>query len=409
MLPYMKNGAVCLDCPKLLAQYHIRHLKKHYIRILNQVLSMLFHSSHSDALCIVTGCFSKGADNNVPEESHSIIRVTDSSLSFPSQADLVFRGIDAVSISGAEPVFIRIFLSDPANQTAYVREFLKRECPISVIGQAPLDGSKIAAWVWCRNSAHVKPFSDNLCMVSWNGVKEMWLTCGLSGKESAYAQTVELLDGLSSVLPLHGMTLRDNCVRTWLFVQNIDVNYKGVVDGRNAVFDSNRLTPDTHFIASTGIEGRTMDYNHKVMLDALSVSGPGVSVRYLYGASHLNRTSEYGVRFERGTVVEYPDRRHVFISGTASIDNKGKILYEGDIVRQVERMTENVGVLLAEAGCGFGQVGAMIVYLRDIADYNVVKKLFDNRFAEIPYVIVQAPVCRPGWLVEMECVAIRFN
>ena len=69
-------------------------------------------------------------------------------------------------------------------------------------------------------------------------------------------------------------------------------------------------------------------------------------------------------------------------------------------------MIENVGVLLEEAGCGFGQVGSMIVYLRDSADYAVVKDIFDKRFPDCPRVIVQAPVCRPGWLVEMECIAI---
>jgi len=49
----------------------------------------------------------------------------------------------------------------------------------------------------------------------------------------------------------------------------------------------------------------------------------------------------------------------------------------------------------------------MIVYLRDTADYMMVKEMFDMRFKGMPYVIVQAPVCRAGWLVEMECMAIK--
>ena len=48
----------------------------------------------------------------------------------------------------------------------------------------------------------------------------------------------------------------------------------------------------------------------------------------------------------------------------------------------------------------------MIVYLRDIADYATVKSLYDMRFPNKPKVFVHAPVCRPGWLIEMECVAI---
>jgi enamine deaminase RidA (YjgF/YER057c/UK114 family) len=49
----------------------------------------------------------------------------------------------------------------------------------------------------------------------------------------------------------------------------------------------------------------------------------------------------------------------------------------------------------------------MIVYLRDIADYSDVKAMYDERFPEHPKVFVWAPVCRPGWLVEMECMAVK--
>ena len=29
------------------------------------------------------------------------------------------------------------------------------------------------------------------------------------------------------------------------------------------------------------------------------------------------------------------------------------------------------------------------------------------RFPNVPRMITLAPVCRPGWLVEMECMAVR--
>jgi enamine deaminase RidA (YjgF/YER057c/UK114 family) len=129
-------------------------------------------------------------------------------------------------------------------------------------------------------------------------------------------------------------------------------------------------------------------------------------VIYLKGSTHLNPTHEYGVTFERGTAVDYDDRRHVIISGTASIDNKGQIVHPGDIRNQTLRMWENVEVLLAEAEATYDDVMHMIVYLRDIADYSVVSRMFNERFPECPKVFVQAPVCRPGWLIEMECIAI---
>ena len=62
--------------------------------------------------------------------------------------------------------------------------------------------------------------------------------------------------------------------------------------------------------------------------------------------------------------------------------------------------------LLKEAGATFDNVAQMIVYLRDIADYAVVRKIYDERFPGKPKVFLLAPVCRPGWLIEMECMGV---
>lgn len=67
----------------------------------------------------------------------------------------------------------------------------------------------------------------------------------------------------------------------------------------------------------------------------------------------------------------------VFISGTASIDNRGEIVYPGDIVKQTERMMENISVLLKEADATTRDITQAITYLRDMADYAVVKKYFE--------------------------------
>ena len=68
---------------------------------------------------------------------------------------------------------------------------------------------------------------------------------------------------------------------------------------------------------------------------------------------------------------------------------------------------KEVEALLKEADCSYDDVMEIIVYLRDVADYDVVQALFKERFPDKPYVIVHAAVCRPGWLVEMECMAVK--
>ena len=73
----------------------------------------------------------------------------------------------------------------------------------------------------------------------------------------------------------------------------------------------------------------------------------------------------------------------------------------------LEKNPDNVEALLKEAECTFEDVAQIIVYLRDSSDYTVVSKLFEERFPDKPYIIVLASVCRPSWLIEMECIAIK--
>ena len=101
-----------------------------------------------------------------------------------------------------------------------------------------------------------------------------------------------------------GCKLADNCIRTWFFVQNVDVNYAGVVKARNEVFITQNLTEKTHYISSTGIGGRHADPKVSVLMDTYAVDGiKSGQVHFLYAPAYLNPTYEYGVSFERGTYV----------------------------------------------------------------------------------------------------------
>ena len=62
--------------------------------------------------------------------------------------------------------------------------------------------------------------------------------------------------------------------------------------------------------------------------------------------------------------------------------------------------------LLEEAGAGFKDIGMAVVYLRDQADYPLVKSILSERLPSLNVLYVHGPVCRPGWLVEMECIAL---
>lgn len=347
-------------------------------------------------------------------ELHAIATVCDVRLSYGNQLAAIAKAIGQfVMQSGAEgfkTVMLRVFLSDAANQAEEAVACMQEICPqsaIAYIEQPPLNGTKIAVWLYLQKNADVNRIDEKTVMVKRGDMCHLWSANVCNSMAETYAETKQQLDYLDNMLKGQGLNIADNCVRTWFFVQNIDVNYGAVVKARRENFNENGLTKDTHYISSTGIGGRHAEKEVTSVLDAYCVGGLAEGqMRYLYAADNMNRTIEYGVTFERGTYVDYADRRHIFISGTASIDNKGDVVAPGDIVAQTHRMIENVDALLAEAEAGENDLAHIIVYLRDVADYVVVNKLFAERFANVPYVITLAPVCRPGWLIEMECMAI---
>lgn len=352
-------------------------------------------------------CYDNGTE---VREYHAMIQVDSPLLPFSQQLETIMGAYRQLlqTYADARAVFKRYFLSDAANQADDVLVADVTDCAKSIIQQAPLDGTKIGLWVWLQTNVQTRMTQGGLYEVAHGSYRHFWNGSACNLAANSEYQTRLLFNEYIMQLMEEGCTLKDNAVRTWLFVNDVDLNYGGVVRARNQVFFTQGLKHDTHFIASTGIGGRQQDPNVLCQMDNYAVKGISEEqVHYLYAPTHLNRTSDYGVSFERGTYIDYGDRRHVFISGTASINNKGQVMYEKDVVKQTQRMWENVAALLAEADCTFDDVPLLIVYLRDTADYAVVRALYEERFPDKPYIIVHAPVCRTGWLVEMECMAVK--
>lgn len=373
---------------------------------------MKFNEFLNQKLSVTTTCSHFEAQSG--DEYMLQFTIVDTSLTFDEQLSSLLTEIknQCDAIDGAQVIFRRFFVSDAANQITPLLEGLKSlsDCATSIVEQAPLNKTKISAWVYMQSGVEMTALEDGLYCVKQGDYSHYWAGTAITRQGNSHQQMKVLFDQYIASLEAQGCNLADNCIRTWLFVQNVDVNYAGVVTGRNEIFDQQNLTTKTHFISSTGIQGRHADHNVLVQMDSYAVKGIDSSqIQFLYAPTHLCSTYDYGVSFERGTAVHYDDRSYAYISGTASIDNKGDVLYIGDIRRQTQRMWENVEVLLAEAKCTFDDMAHVIVYLRDMADYDIVKEMFDERFPFTPKVFVLAPVCRPTWLIEMECIAIRKN
>ena len=309
--------------------------------------------------------------------------------------------VDMEKLEGRNFQYCKVFLSDAQNQ---YQELIESELyidiiskiPHTIVEQAPLNRSKISILI---------KTSEARCPFIFNSFR-------LKAEESTgidtYTQTRLLFDKYLKSIEGSGMTMNQNCIRTWIYVNDIDNNYADVVNARNDVFDKYGLTSDTHYIASTGIGGRSQIRDAAVAMDFLTY--PRIEEkdkRYLQALDHLNPTHEYGVAFERGIRIHTDNTETFFISGTASIDKNGMVMYKGDVIRQTGRLLENIGALLKDGGATMKDIKYFIIYLRDISDYQCVSTFMDNVYKDIPYIIVEANVCRPEWLIEMECVASK--
>lgn len=318
-------------------------------------------------------------------------------------------------------VFARFFLSDAANQNEVLSDLhnlcsaLSKHAAVSVVQQPSLQASKLVLWLYFvkrdkQDAAEKVKLNDSMLLYSHNGYKHIWNTQLHSDKKDADSaiQTQQIFSAFQDVLHRNSLTIKENCIRTWIYVKDVDFNYQGVVTARKQFFEQLGMTENTHYISSTGIEGRQADACRNVLMDAYSIGGiDAKQIRFLQALENLNPTHQYGVTFERGTSVDFGDRRHIYISGTASINNKGEVVYPKQIDKQLERTFENIAALLKDADADMADVAQMIVYLRDIADAELVNRLLEIRFPQIPKALVLAPVCRPEWLIEIECIAIK--
>ena len=356
-------------------------------------------------------------------EEHFFTIQAPASLEFREQVryieDSYLIKLRECGLASETSVFRRIFLSDALNQSGFVREswLADDDTAVSIVQQPPLQESKIALFAYHTKDPKVltkNRLSSKHILMHQGGQRHLWSTrlcaCDRDMTNSSGIQTRLIFDELIAALISRNANLYEHCVRTWVYMKDVDVFYKGMVDSRRALFVDNGLTADTHYIASTGIEGACSHQHDLVSMDAYSNLDllPGQTT-YLNNFEYLCATKDYQVTFERGTRIAYRDRAHFFISGTASIDKAGNVLHPGSVLQQMDRALENTDALLRSGGGTLQDMMYLFVYVRDIADFGRVNKSLRSRFPHLPILILQGSVCRPDWLIEIEGIAITKN
>jgi len=143
---------------------------------------------------------------------------------------------------------------------------------------------------------------------------------------------------------------------------------------------------------------------------------PQVARKQVSSPDVLNEAYAYDLpsSFTRGLSVSIrAGQRIVWLSGTASIDDNGVTVYEGDFRAQLWRTFRNLTQLLTAEGATWHDIVRTSCYLRDIErDYdtfNRIRTLFFECMAIDPVPAstgIQARLCRSDLLIEIEAFAI---
>lgn len=142
---------------------------------------------------------------------------------------------------------------------------------------------------------------------------------------------------------------------------------------------------------------------------------PRIPKRAVRAPEVLNEAYDYAKpsSFSRGMRVELPGATMLFLSGTASVDEQGRTVHEGDFQAQCLRTLRNLTRLLEAEKASWHDVVRTTCYLRDIErdydSFNDVRTMFMEaiRLDPLPAsTAIQARICRSDLLVEIEAIAI---
>lgn len=140
-----------------------------------------------------------------------------------------------------------------------------------------------------------------------------------------------------------------------------------------------------------------------------------IAKRAISNLSVLNEAYDYSrpSSFSRGMRIDLDGLVILLISGTASIDEHGNTVHVGDFRGQCRRTFQNITALLASEGATWKDVVRTSCYLRDIdrdyAEFNDERTAFYRLQGLDPLPAstgIQAKLCRPELLIEIEAIAM---
>jgi enamine deaminase RidA (YjgF/YER057c/UK114 family) len=274
----------------------------------------------------------------------------------------------------------------------------KGEAPVRIIREGNIPRGRM----WSQNGAKFLQFQ------SIHGGN-------LSDGQNRRKQAETMFRKAEALLKSNGASTKD-VVRTWIYVENILDWYNEFNQARNTCYaDFGLLTSgdlnhaeDIFLPASTGIAGKNQK-DAPTIMDLLAIGqnlDTKIQIRPLYGIRQRS-PYRYGSAFSRATCVVEPKGKWIFVSGTASINEKGESVNVGDISSQVKYTVEVVDSLIQPEGASFSDLYEATVFLKNKSDFSLYRETAKSLgLLNIPAVYLVADVCRDELLFELDAALV---
>lgn len=286
---------------------------------------------------------------------------------------------------------------------------------VTYVAQATAERRLVAEVLSLSSCSAVVRRCEDCIILQTGGCREI-LTRGINFPEAGNTgqQSDKVFRRIRGILETEGFSASD-IVRQWNYIAGItDVsggvqNYQMFNDSRSAFYADADWTDG--YPAATGIgcsEGgvTVVVYAVKGFDGADSpIDNPLQIPAHKYSSNVLASGGENRVRttpkFERGRLLG----NVVFVSGTAAIKGENSEM-SCDAREQALSAIEVVESLVApaniSAGCKGFRFEMLRVYVRNQEDMETVSAVFSSYFSGVPMHFLQAGICRPELLLELE-------
>jgi len=221
-------------------------------------------------------------------------------------------------------------------------------------------------------------------------------------------QTLETIRNIGNALAQAGFSWSD-VVRTWFYLDDLLHWYGEFNRVRTQAYAQIQFCTGSS-PASTGVSARNPAGAALVAgVRAVQPLDSAVSIEEV--ASPLQCPAPaYGSAFSRAMEIASPAGRHLLISGTASIAPDGRVLWRGDVRRQVAWTVEVVAAILQSRGFAFSDITRATTYFKNCAQARAFTEWCAARdLTCLPVVTAQCDICRDELLFEVEADAWQPN